>query len=185
MLRESPTVPTLFLNRSGTPMTTDGFCRYWKAMLQGGGAKGCFPPKRLRHIFASDRLEHGDRAGPSHEHAAIVMGNSVGAWKKHYHTMFQNWGAQQAVDMMGGYRRACVAKLAEKKGAVAALVREEAACADVELFELEEGASESDEEEGGQRAARARAAVGAASGGDADAGESGEEFEIDLSDDSD
>jgi hypothetical protein len=105
-LRANSAVTTLFMTKRGTAMNPKQLCAYWKRMLADAGASGLFPPKMLRHIFTTHRLEHPEVPGPSNEHAAVVMGNSVEAWVKHYHRNHHNWAAQEAVDHMSVYRAA-------------------------------------------------------------------------------
>ena len=144
-LRGDTSVPTLFMNKSGTAMHPRQLCAYWKRMLADAGAAGLFPPKMLRHIFTTHRLEHPEVPGPSNEHAAIVMGNSVEAWVKHYHRNHQNWAAQEAVDNMAVYRVAVLQQVQHhKKEVEAAYVQprsqqEIAAMAGRFEFEEEEG----------------------------------------------
>lgn len=193
-LRAGLGVGTLFLSKAGAPLAPPSFCNYWTRLMQQEGTRACFPPQRLRHIFASDRLQH-EGPGPSHEHAAIVMGNSVPAWKAHYFTLFQNFGAQAAVDRMTEYREACVARLRERAPAVQALLaREGVGTHAAQLFQVEEpleegSVLEQEEEELGRVAqAAAEAAmeeVDALSADYSEEEEGEEELEIDLGSDSD
>lgn len=124
-MRAGAHVRTLFFNNNGEPLTLGTFGAKWKAMLRDGGIQANFPPRRLRHIFVTDRLENPDMPGPDDEHAAVVMGNSVKAWRKHYHTMHQHYGAQAAVDKMDNYRKACLAKIDPQRAQLLALREEE------------------------------------------------------------
>lgn len=124
-LKKGPHVHTLFLNNRGERLTFGSLGTKWKAMLRDAGIQACFPPRRLRHIFVTSRLENPEQPGPQAEHAAVVMGNSVKAWRKHYHTMHEQHGAQTAVDDMKSYRQACLEKLKEKHSEVEALLKEE------------------------------------------------------------
>ena len=124
-LRAGPHVRTLFLNANGEPLTMATFNAKWKAMLKDGGIQASFPPRRLRHIFVTDRLENPEMPGPADEHAAVVMGNSVKAWRKHYHTMHEQFGAQAAVDEMDNYRGACLAKIDPQRNKLLTLREEE------------------------------------------------------------
>ena len=153
-LRAHAAVDTLFLNSQGLPMTTTALGSKWNQLLRGQGLSVHLPPKRLRHIFAAHRLEHPEVPGPSHEHAAVVMGNSVTAWKRHYHTMHDHLGAQQAVDRMTQYREACLKAMGAKPAELAALEAGEREAEAVELFELEEEEEEEDEGEALARAAQ-------------------------------
>ena len=124
-LRKGAHVRTLLLNSNGEPLTSGTLGSKWKAMLRESGIQACFPPRRLRHIFVTDRMENPDVPGPADEHAAVVMGNSVKAWRKHYHTMHEQHGSQAAVDGMQNYRGACLARLKDKHAHVQALLEEE------------------------------------------------------------
>lgn len=153
-LRAHTAVDTLFLNAHGSPLTTTTLSNKWNQLLKGEGVTAHLPPRRLRHIFAAHRMENPDIPGPSNEHAAVVMGNSLTAWKRHYHTMHDHLGAQQAVDRMTEYREACLKAMGAKPAEMAALEAEERAPEVVELFGLEEEEGGEDEEEGIKRAER-------------------------------
>ena len=155
-LRAHDAVDTLFFNSHGTPLTTTTLANKWNQLLQGQGFSVHLPPRRLRHIFAAHRMENPDVPGPSHEHAAVVMGNSVTAWKRHYHTMHDHLGAQQAVDRMTEYREACLKAMGAKPAEMAALEAGERVAEAVVLFQLEEEEGEEDEEEAIARAQRER-----------------------------
>ena len=152
LLRAHPAVDTLFLNTRGGALTPTTLRSKWQSLLQGEGHSVHLPPKRLRHVFAAHRMENPEVPGPSNEHAAVVMGNSVTAWRRHYHTMHDHLGAQQAVDRMTAYREACLKAMGAKAAEVAALEAGERVHEVVELFDLEE-----EEEEEDERAALAKA----------------------------
>lgn len=143
-LRANNSVTTLFMTRKGTAMSPKQLCGYWKRMLADAGTSGHFPPRMLRHIFTTHRLEHPEVPGPSNEHAAVVMGNSVEAWVKHYHRNHQNWAAQEAVDNMAVYRAAVLRQVQRHQAAVDAVYtvprsqEETAAMAGQFAFEEEE-----------------------------------------------
>ena len=99
-------VGTLLVSNGGRPFTCSSFGVGWRGLMARNGAKASFSYQRMRHIFVEDRLDHPDRPGPSNEDAAHVMGNSVRAWKEHYHTSFEAKAATRAVDSMAEYRLA-------------------------------------------------------------------------------
>ena len=106
---------TVFLHSHGQPFSFSGFTSYWKALMASTDMVASFGPKRLRYIFVTDRREHAERPGPEDAHAALVMGNSEAAWTAYYHTNFDSWGAQQAVDKMAEYRVACLEEVRGKQ----------------------------------------------------------------------
>lgn len=99
-------VGTLLVTNSGRPFSCSTFGVGWRALMTRHGAGASFTFRRMRHIFVEDRLDHPDRPGPSNEDAAHVMGNSVRAWKEHYHTSYEAKAATRAVDSMAEYRLA-------------------------------------------------------------------------------
>lgn len=124
-LRRDTQVKTLFFNTVGGDLTLNSLSHQWQALLKDYGIQACLPPRRLRHIFVTHRLEHPELPGPSNESAAVVMGNSVDAWKRYYHVNFQHYGAKEAVERMGAYRQACLDSMEEKKAEVEQEVKEE------------------------------------------------------------
>lgn len=99
-------VGTLLVGNGGVPFTSSSFGLGWRGLMARNGAEASFSYQRMRHIFVEDRLDHPDRPGPSNEDAAHVMGNSVRAWKEHYHTSYEAKAATRAVDSMAEYRLA-------------------------------------------------------------------------------
>lgn len=69
-----PGVLHLFLNASGAPFKSASFCQYWKELQIRHAAGAIMPPRMLRHVFVTSRLENPDLPGPSDEGAAMVMG---------------------------------------------------------------------------------------------------------------
>jgi hypothetical protein len=109
-----PGVSALFVTASGQPMAQGDVARVWQKQLAEAG-KPVFPPQRLRHIFVEDRLDNPGVPGPSHEDAAMVMGNSLRQWKTKYHRTYAAKRAQQAVQDMKQYREACMERVKASK----------------------------------------------------------------------
>lgn len=80
-------------------------CRYQALYNKHRPAFPFAPLNKFRSVFVSDRLERPDRPGPSHEGAAIIMGNSVATWNRNYWQRGRLVQADQAARMQGQYRR--------------------------------------------------------------------------------
>ena len=79
------------------------------------GMKGYkFNPQRLRHIYVTERLEaEEDAPGPSHEGAALAMGNSVRQWAQSYQLNRDQAKIQKAVNKMPAWRESMLAQAAQ------------------------------------------------------------------------
>lgn len=74
-----PGVLHLFLNASGAPFKSSSFCHYWRELQIRHDANAVMPPRLLRHVFVTSRLENPELPGPSDEGAAMVMGEQPAA----------------------------------------------------------------------------------------------------------
>lgn len=109
----------LFIQHSsGAALNLSRLNTAWRNLLAMGEVQAMFPPRRLRFIFFSDRMENPDVPGPSNEGAAAASANNVAAWTRYYVKHYKGMRAQQAVDAMREYREACRARLAEKRDAI-------------------------------------------------------------------
>ena len=102
---------TLFLTDSGKAFSSSALGSWSKRMHTANDAyAGLLKGDRLpslndyRSIFVTDRMENPERAGPSDEGAAIIMGNSVGAWNTHYWKNKRARLADDASQQMEAYR---------------------------------------------------------------------------------
>lgn len=79
----------LFVNAKGLPFCYASFKAYYLALLNEEMPQVKFGPRRLRHVFVTNRLDKPEVAGPSNEAAALVMGNSVRHWKETYAVQYK------------------------------------------------------------------------------------------------
>jgi hypothetical protein len=62
------------------------------------------PLNDYRQVFVTDRMEDPDRAGPSNEGAATIMGNTVRQWEASYWKNKRIKVAKEATKALGAYR---------------------------------------------------------------------------------
>ncbi len=149
----------LFIHHgTGTALTLSRLNTAWRKLLSTGEVQASFPPRRLRFIFFSDRMENPDVPGPSNDGAAAAAANSFSAWTRYYAKHYKGMRAQQAVNAMKEYREACRVRLAEKQAAIEEQRQREAEAAGpsvgvvhplVEILDVLEVEEEEGEVEGG------------------------------------
>lgn len=106
---------TLFVNKQGRSFQ-GSYSTWWKeAVCPLIGAT--FSPRWLRHIWVEARMDGEEEEGPSHQDAAVVMGNSLEQWVATYHTTYRGSAAARAVARMDQWRAACLKVVAEEREA--------------------------------------------------------------------
>jgi hypothetical protein len=68
------------------------------------------PLNAYRKVMVTDRMENGGVPGPAHEGAALIMGNSVDTWHRHYWYRKRQHLARQAALDVQAYRAAVLAQ---------------------------------------------------------------------------
>ena len=102
----------MFMDLKGKPMLmASKMSFYWSGHLcQRLGISKVFPPNRLRHIFVDERRSRQRVEGPDDGGAALVMGNSEIRWSKSYDLRAMQRKSTHAVEAMGAWRAAMLAK---------------------------------------------------------------------------
>lgn len=83
----------LFVTDGGHPFNYTTFASYWLRLINEELPQVRFTPRKLRHVYVTNRMEHPEQPGPSNAAAAIIMGNSEREWREAYHPHHR---AQQA-----------------------------------------------------------------------------------------
>ena len=102
----------MFMDTKGRPMLVASkmsFC--WTGHLCSRlGISKVFPPNRLRHIFVDERRSKQRVEGPEDGGAALLMGNSEIRWSKSYDLRASQRESTHAVEAMGAWRAAMLAR---------------------------------------------------------------------------
>jgi hypothetical protein len=102
----APNSRVLFVQPStGGAMSNVNLSQWFQKMLGRFEAPFRFAPSNLRHIFVDDMCSGKHVAGPDHNGAARIMGNSVERWAISYDRNMHSRQVQAAVQAMEGWRQ--------------------------------------------------------------------------------